>query len=80
LLPEQADRVQPAEDAERAVEATAVRDAVQVRADDDRRAVAGRPAADDVARRVQLRLEAGLRRPPAEPIADGAVLGRPREA
>jgi hypothetical protein len=79
-LPEQADGVQPPHDPERAVEAAALGHGVDVRAHQNRGAVAGVPAREEVARRVDVRVEAEPAATPHEPVVSGSQLGAPGEA
>ena len=78
-LLEQADRLQTAEHAERAVVAAAARNRVEVRADHDRGAGASLPATDQVAGGVELHLEPELLQLAGQPGQNVAELGRPRE-
>src|SRR3954454_7718932 len=78
LFPQQAAGVQPGDDAEDAVEPSAGRHRVQVRADQDGTADAGLPAPDQVACGVDLDLETDCAHAVAHPLVRGEELRRPR--
>ena len=79
LLLQQPDGVEGGDHAERAVEASAAGDGVEVRADRDGRARTGLPAADEVPGRVDLDLEAELPHLVADPAVRCEELRRPGE-